>query len=118
MRTVIDRKTVSEDDLFRANDYLGPRCDPSALSFLSGSGEKEYFQLAACQDWARTVSYFGKCRYRRAASFLVNSLESQCLDIQNAAAKNLADLFPDAPKKFASGEAMKEYFLHRIAAQR
>jgi hypothetical protein len=118
MRVAIDKKTATEDDLFYANDYLGLRCDSDALRFLSGGGTRKYFQLAACPDWARTVLYFGKCHYAPAAAFLVNSLDSQCLDIGNAAAKSLADLFPDAPKAFASVSAMKEYFSNRIAAHR
>jgi hypothetical protein len=110
MRSAIRRKSLDEDDLYYANDYLGERCDPRALRFLSGSGTKKYFQLAACPDWARTVSYFGKCQYRQAVPFLVASPDSQCLDVGDAAAKSLSQLFPDAPKRFATLKAMKEYF--------
>ena len=110
MKSAIKKESLDEDDLYYANDYLGERCDLRALRFLSGSGAKKYFQLAACPDWARTVAYFGKCQYRQAIPFLIASLDSQCLDIGDAAAKALSQLFPDAPKRFASPEAIKEYF--------
>jgi hypothetical protein len=115
MRTAIDSKTLVDEDLYYANDYLAQRCDDRALRFLSGSGTNRYFQLAACPEWSRTVSYFGRCHFRPAATFLVNSLESQCLDIGNAAANSLAALFPDAPKKFANRKALTEYFSKRAA---
>ena len=114
MRMAIARKAIPDTDgLYCANDYLASRCDSRALRFLIGNG-----QLEACPEWARTVSYFGKCLFRPAAQFLLKSLDSQCLDIGNAAADSLTRLFPDAPKSFANVAAMKEYFAGRIKAER
>jgi hypothetical protein len=117
MRAAIDSNKLVDEDLYYANDYLGQRCDVRALRFLSGSGTTKYFQLAACPEWSRTVSHFGRCHFRPAAPFLVNSLGSQCLDIGNAAANSLAALFPDAPKKFATRQALEEYFSKRVAEE-
>jgi hypothetical protein len=117
MRAAIDSKRLTDDDLYYANDYLGERCDPEALRFLSGSGTREHFQLAACSDWARTVSYFGKCRYVSAAKFLVNALQNQCLDVDAAAVQSLSALFPDHPKQFASQKAMVAYYSKRSEGQ-
>jgi hypothetical protein len=80
-----------------ALQFLAERCDERALERLNAGGntpQKAYRYEVSCAFWALTLKTFGKCRYVRARETLLNSNNSSCLDIMNAAGDSLHALYP------------------------
>ena len=80
-----------------ALQFLAERCDERALERLNAGGntpQKAYRYEVSCAFWALSLKTFGKCRYVRARETLLNSLNSSCLDIMNAAGDSLHALYP------------------------
>lgn len=97
-----------------ALQFLAEACDPDALAALSAGGgvAKDPFQYkVACNDWAQSLNSFGSCKYDRATQVLVSSLNSSCLDVEEAAASSLLKLHPDVCLNRSSFEDLEECYL-------
>jgi len=80
-----------------ALQFLAERCDERALERLNaggGTAKQPHSYEVSCNFWAITLGTFGKCRYFHARETLLNSLNSSCLDIMNAAGDSLHALYP------------------------
>lgn len=90
-------KSQFSDTTWFALQFLAERCDERALDVLNKGGGKpdqSYRYEVQCVDWAATLKAFGKCRYFHARETLLNSLNSSCLDVMNAAGDSLGVLYP------------------------
>jgi hypothetical protein len=92
---------------FPANYLAKRRCDPEALQLLSSGRSRRQ----GCLQFQSTVDVLGKCKYRPAIPYLVDSaLSDLCSDIVDSAAKDLREMYPDGPKTFDSpGDAQRFY---------
>jgi hypothetical protein len=87
------------DTRWYALQFLADTCNESALSEMSAHGgdvQAPYQFQVACSDWARSLRAFGLCRYVAAREVLLDSLNSSCLDVLQAAGTSLQTLYPDA----------------------
>lgn len=107
MKQVFVEHRGSDQDLYSPANYLARYCDLEALRWLSSRDGR----LAGCMQWTDTVAMFGKCRYRPAIPYLIeNSLDDACLNIVDAADKDLRDFFPHTPKEFKDIPSMQAYY--------
>lgn len=100
------------ESLYYPLNYLAKRCDNGALRILSGNGRGHYPGYPGCLQWSTTVELFGKCRYRPAAPYLIDSLDAACLNIGVAADDSLRAIFPSSPT-FDSAPKEQAYFRRR-----
>jgi hypothetical protein len=108
-RVLIVRKDDGEDFYWPAN-YLAKKCDPLGLKELSTGEDRNQ----GCLQYETTVQLFGKCRYRPAIPYLVDSaINDICGNIIDAAANDLAAMYPGSPKEFRSLEKMQKYYCGR-----
>jgi hypothetical protein len=96
-----------EEMYFPANYLAKRRCDPEALKVLSSGSERKQ----GCLQFQSTVDAFGKCRYRPAIPYLVDSgLSDLCSNIVDSSAKALRTIYPQGPQTFDSpADAQKHY---------
>jgi len=107
MREVMLRKLDDGEGLYYPANYLAKRCDPEALKLLS-SGK---LRGEGCLQFESTVETFGRCKYRPAIPYLVNSaLTDVCSNIGEAAANDLRIFYPSAPESFDSPEAAQAFY--------
>lgn len=96
-----------EDMYFPANYLAKRRCDPDALKLLSSGHSRNQ----GCLQFQSTVEAFGKCNYRPAIPYLVDSaLSDLCSNIVDSAARDLHEFFPDGPKTFDSPEDAQRFY--------
>ena len=103
------------EELYYPLNYLAKQCDQNALRVLSGNGKGGYKGVPACMQWATTVELFGKCQYKPAVPYLIDSLNAACLNIGGAADDSLRAIFPGSPT-FDSPMKEQAYFRHRATA--
>ncbi len=110
MKEVLAAGRGDEDSLYWPANYLAKRCDPDGLKWLSMRvGRPE-----GCIIWAPTVALFGKCHYRPAVPYLfANSLHDACLNIVEAAERDLRAIYPHSPTDFRSIGIMRKYYCNR-----
>jgi hypothetical protein len=110
MQKVLAERRKDGEDLYWPANYLGKKCDPDGLKWLSGRQDRSQ----NCMQFATTVALFGKCHYRPAIPYLVTySLNDACLNIVGEADTDLRVMFPDSPKEFNSIESMQKYYCGR-----
>jgi len=80
-----------------ALQFLADICDDRALNELRKGGATRrdtYKYSVACGVWANTLTSFGKCHYFSATRTLIDSTDTSCLDVGNAALDSLNTLYP------------------------
>jgi hypothetical protein len=106
-------KDRTSDTTWYALQFLADECDQKALVELDtfgGDAQTPYKFQVSCGDWAQTLRTFGACKYTASREVLVNSLNSSCLDVLNAATASLQRLYPGAcPKVKTSREVADCY---------
>lgn len=107
MREVFTRKLDDGEGLYYPANYLAKRCDPEALKLLSSGKARGQ----GCLQFQSTVETFGRCKYRPAIPYLVNSaLQDMCGNIAEAAANDLRALYPGGPQTFDSAELAQAFY--------
>lgn len=110
MRRILSERMTRKDDHYSAVNYLAKKCDVPALKRLS-SGRYRY--LGSLQ-YETSVELFGKCGFRRAIPYLVDTaVYDVSLNIVIAADRSLHALYPDGPKDFDKLKDMQSYFCGR-----
>ena len=110
MRRVLAEHKEDGEDLYWPVNYLAKKCDAQALKQLS-SGR---YRSQGCLQYQTNVKLFGKCQYRPAIPYLVQTATyDACLNIPAAAEDSLHALYPDAPRSFDTLEHMQQYFRDR-----
>jgi hypothetical protein len=110
MRKVLAERVYDGEDRYWPVNYLAKKCDPSALRELS-SGR---YRNQGSMQYQTSVELFGKCHYRPAIPYLVDTaLYDFSGNITDAADDSLHALYPDAPKDFDSLQKSQEYFCQR-----
>jgi len=110
MRRVLAERVNDGDELYWPVNYLAKKCDASALKELSTGRYRNQGSL----QYQTSVELFGKCKYRPAIPYLVDSaLNDVSWNIAGAADDSLHALYPDAPKDFDSLEKVRDYFCRR-----
>jgi len=108
-RVLIERKEDGEDFYWPAN-YLAKKCDPLGLKELSTGRHRNQ----GCMQYQSTVQLFGKCNYRPAIPYLVDSaLYDFCGNITDEAIDDLRTLFPQSPDDFDKLEDAQKYYCRR-----
>lgn len=116
MRDVAFSQTLDSqfsDTRWYALQFLADKCDQKALMELNthGGGEQTPYQFqVSCGDWARTLRTFGMCKYTASREVLVNSLNSSCLDVLNAAAASLQGLYPETCQKLKTSREVTDCY--------
>lgn len=101
-----------EESYYLAN-YVAKHGDVSALELLN----RHFFRYPVSSlQWSYTVALFGQFRYQPAAPNLVASLDAASLNLAGEALEALLALYPDAPRRFDTRAAAREYFQSRVAA--
>ena len=110
MRRVLAARVNDGEDLYWPVNYLAKKCDPSALKELSTGRYRNQGSL----QYQTSVELFGKCKYRPAIPYLVDSaLNDVSWNIAGAADDSLHALYPDAPKDFDSLEKARDFYCRR-----
>lgn len=108
--TRLDDKKVEESYYIAL--YLAKRGNTAALATLN----KHYFHYPVSSwQWSYTAQLFGKCRYRPAASNLVESLDAASLNLSAAACNALHEIFPDSPGQFSGPTEARNYYIKRLS---
>jgi len=106
------------EELYYPLNYLAKRCDTNALRILSGDGHGGYKGYPGCMQWGTTVELFGKCKYRPAIPYVIDSINAACMNIGIAAVEDLRKMYRGSPDfKHYSLEGIEQYFRHRAAAE-
>ncbi len=103
----------SSDTRWYALQFLADICDQKALMELNthgGDAQIPYQFQVSCGDWARTLRTFGMCKYTPSREVLVNSLNSFCLDVLNAAAASLQRLYPETCQKLKTSREITDCY--------
>jgi hypothetical protein len=109
MRRVFRVNQDDGEDLYYPVNYMAKRCDEAALHRLA----TERFSISSLQ-LASSVELFGKCKYRPAIPFLVDSaINAASLNLVEAAQDSLKLLYPDSPKDFDELGPMQRYYCGR-----
>jgi hypothetical protein len=101
------------DTRWYALQFLADICDQKALKELTAEGgdaQTPYQFQVSCGDWARTLRTFGVCKYTAGREVLVDSLNSSCLDVLNAAAASLQRLYPETCQKLKTSREITECY--------
>lgn len=107
MRDVFARKLDDGEGLYYPANYLAKRCDPEALKLLSTGQARGQ----GCLQFESTVETFGRCKYRPAIPYLVDSaIVDLCGNIAAAAANDLQALYPGSPERFDSPEDAQTFY--------
>ena len=108
-RIVAERVKDGEDRYWPVN-YLAKKCDNAALKELSSGRYRNQGSL----QYETSVELFGKCSYRPAIPYLVDTaVYDFSFNIVIAADHSLHALYTDAPKDFKYLEEMQHYFCGR-----
>lgn len=95
------------DTMYFCLNYLAKRGDQEALQILNNN----YFQYGVSSaQWADTVQWFGKYKYKPAIPNLINSLNAASLNLVGAAQESLGQIFAGPHPEFKTIEEMKVYF--------
>jgi hypothetical protein len=94
------------DTMYACLNFLAKRGDKDALKILNDN----YFNYGSSSEWAKTVIWFGKYKYKPAIPNLIGSLDAASLDLVSAAQWSLEQLFDGPHPKFNSIGEMKHYF--------
>jgi len=76
--------------------YLARVCDGRALARLSRPENIREAYPVGCILWQDTVKAFGDCNYRPAVPYLIDALDTACLNINDNALQALKKFFPGA----------------------
>jgi hypothetical protein len=107
MQRVLAEHKEDGEDLYWPANYLAKKCDTTALKMLSTGRHRDQ----GCMQYSTTVELFGKCRYRPAIPYLIETAAVDfCLNIVDAADRSLRTLYPGSPKRFDSIDDMRRYF--------
>jgi hypothetical protein len=110
MRRVVAEKVYDGEDRYWPVNYLAGRCDATALHELTGGR----YRNQGGMQYETSVKLFGKCRYRPAIPYLVETaVYDMSLNVVDAADESLRALFPGTPKTFRSLDAMQNYYCAR-----
>jgi len=117
-KKLVVEKYDDGEELYYPLNYLAKRCNADALRVLSGDGKGGYKGYPGCMQWGTTVELFGKCKYRPAIPYLVDSIQAACMNIGIAAVEDLQKMYPGSPNfKHYSLEQIEQYFRKRVAAE-
>jgi hypothetical protein len=110
MRRVVTERAEDGEDRYWPVNYLAKKCDPVALKELSSGRYRNKGSL----QYETSVELFGKCKFRPAIPYLVDTaLYDFSFNIVGAAEDSLHALYPDGPKDFDKLEDMQKYFCKR-----
>jgi hypothetical protein len=110
MRKVLSESKGQDDEAYWPANYLAKQCAPDGLKWISDRPQR----MQGCIQFQTSIPLFGKCHYRPAIPYLINSsLDDACLNIVDAAATDLAKMYPHSPKGFDSIREMRQYFCGR-----
>jgi hypothetical protein len=110
MRKVLADRLDDGEDWYWPINYLAKKCDQTALKELA-TGR---YRNQGSMQYETSVKLFGKCQYRAAIPYLVDTaVYDFSLNIVAAADRSLHALYPDGPKDFDRLEAMQTYFCSR-----
>lgn len=110
MQRVLSERLEDGEDFYWPANYLAKKCDPIGLKELSTGRHRNQ----GCMQYQTTVRLFGKCKYRPAIPYLVESaLHDFCGNIIDAASDDLHAMYPHSPKEFNSIEDMQKYYCAR-----
>lgn len=110
MQRVFSADVNDGEDLYWPTNYLSKKCYEPALKRLS-TGR---YRNQGCMQYETSVRSFGKCRYRPAIPYLVDTANyDMCLNVVDASERSLHLLYPDAPKEFKKLDDMQNYFCNR-----
>lgn len=108
MQEVLAKRMDDGEDLYFPADYMARRrCDAEALKLLSTGKSRSQ----GCVQFEATIRTFGRCKYRPAIPYLVDSaLSDLCGNIAQAAVKDLREFYPDGPQSFDSPEDAQAFY--------
>jgi hypothetical protein len=110
MQRVMSEQIKNGEKGYWPINYLAKRCDTTALKELSSGRYRGEGSL----QYETSVELFGKCRYRPAIPYLVNTaVHDASFNIVIAADHSLHALYSDGPKDFDKLEEMQRYFCSR-----
>jgi hypothetical protein len=110
MRRIISERISGKDDHYWAVNYLAKKCDEAALKWLSSGRYRNQGSL----QYETSVELFGKCQYRPAIPYLVDTaVYDWSFNIVIAADHSLHALYPDGPEDFDRLDDMQHYFCGR-----
>jgi len=110
MQRVVAKQIVSGEKGYWPINYLAKKCDTTALKELSSGRYRGEGSL----QYETSVELFGKCRFRPAIPYLVDTaVYDASLNIVIAADHSLHALYPDGPKDFDKLDEMQRYFCGR-----
>ena len=113
MRRVVAERVYDGEDRYWPVNYLAKKCDAIALRELSTGRYRNQGSL----QYESSVKLFGKCTYKAAIPYLVDTaLYDFSLNIVGAAEESLKSLYPDAPSEFATLPQEQQYFCRRARA--
>jgi hypothetical protein len=108
-RVLVERKKDGEDFYWPAN-YLAKKCDPIGLKELSTGRHRNQGRM----QYQTTVKLFGKCKYRPAIPYLVESaLHDYCGNITDEAIIDLQALYRHSRTSFNKLEDAQKYYCGR-----
>jgi len=108
-RIISERRLTRREDHYWAVNYLSKKCDENALRVLS-SGRYRY---QGSLQYQTSVELFGKCRYRPAIPYLVDTaVYDWSFNIVIAADHSLHALYPGV-RDFDRLDEMQRYFCGR-----
>jgi hypothetical protein len=110
MRRVVAEHVRDGEDRYWPINYLAKKCDQNALKELSTGRYRNQGSL----QYETSVELFGKCGYRPATPYLVDTaVYDWSFNIAIAADHSLHELYPDGPKDFDKLDEMQKYFCGR-----
>jgi len=110
MRKVLAEGKGDGDYLYWPANYLAKQCDPAGLKWISERPQRD----EGCIQFQATIPLFGKCHYRPAIPYLINSsLDDACLNIVDAAEVDLTKMYPGSPKRFNGIKEEQRYYCRR-----
>lgn len=110
MRRVLAERPEDGETLYWPVNYLAKKCDPEALKELA-TGR---YRNQGCMQYEGSVRLFGRCKYRPAIPYLVETaVYDMCLNIVESAVGSLQRLYPDVPSNVGTLEAKQQYYCDR-----
>jgi hypothetical protein len=110
MKRVMSQQIKTGEKGYWPINYLAKKCDGTALKELSSGRYRGEGSL----QYETSVELFGKCKFRPAIPYLVDTaLHDASLNIVIAADHSPHALYPDGPKDFDKLDEMQRYFCSR-----
>jgi hypothetical protein len=103
------------DTHWYALQFLAETCDQRALNKLrvhGGDDRNVYGYHVSCGDWTKSLKTFGDCRYTAGREVLLNSLNSSCLDVVQAAGDSLSALYSGECLQRKTFPEVKRCYIH------